>query len=157
MYELAVVAIIFGILTGLLLERLSFYQGEAERAGVQKLVANMQAALNSKIYEAQVQGKKLNPLVLANQNPILLLQRIPENYRGEFNNSSAQGIPPGNWYFDRPQLKLVYVFSSKKSFLGDSFERRVFRVKFVRLPTKPAKLTETPEVVDGVTLIQVDE
>jgi hypothetical protein len=65
-------------------------------------------------------------------------------------------LAPGAWYFDVSNRKLVYVFSSKKSFLGDAFERWYFKVEFNRLPTNNAKQVEPSQAEPGVTLVQVD-
>jgi hypothetical protein len=48
------------------------------------------------------------------------------------------------------------MFSSKKSFLGDSFERWYFKVEFNRLPANTAKQVEPSQAEPGVTLVQVD-
>jgi len=156
LFEFAVVAILFSVLTGLVLQRLAFYQEEAERAGAQLLVANMQSALRSKAYQAAMRGTPADLAVLAGANPISWLDRVPENYGGEIASSAGKSLAPGYWYFDRERRVLVYVFSSKKSFSGDSYERWFFRVKFTRLPTINAKPDGTQSQEGSVALIQVD-
>lgn len=156
LFEFAVVAIVFSVLVGVLLQRLAFYQEEAERAGAQLLVTNMQSALRSRAYETAMRGGPADLAVLAGANPIGWLNREPENYAGEIDNSTAKSLAPGYWYFDREQRTLVYVFSSKKSFLGDSYERWYFRVKFTRLPTINAKPEGTQSQEGSVALIKVD-
>lgn len=154
--EFAIVAIVAGILLTVLLQRMYFYRGEAERAEVHKLVSNMRVALNSRLLQAVVQGKLREMAVLAGANPIDLLVRPPVNYLGEMNELAAQRAAAGNWYFESRGRKLVYVFSSKKSFLGDSYERWYFRLESPRLPTKNAKPDGALDLDGGVALIQVD-
>ncbi|GAB2838753.1 hypothetical protein GCM10027277_02090 [Pseudoduganella ginsengisoli] len=154
--EVVIVIIIFCVLLGSVLESIYYYQGKAEEAAVQRLVANMRIALNSRQYEAIVAGRKFDAKALTKENPLTLLQTLPENYRGEITNSASADLAPGCWYFDVSEHKLVYMFSSKKSFLGDSFERWIFKVEFNRLPTNNAKQVDPSQAEPGVTLVQVD-
>jgi type II secretory pathway pseudopilin PulG len=143
--EVVIVLIIFSVLLGTILESIYYYQGKAEQAAVQRLVVNMRTALNGRRYEA-----------MARENPMTWLQSLPENYCGEISNSTKEALAPGCWYFDALEHKLVYMFSSKKSFLGDSFERWYFKVEFNRLPANTAKQVEPSQAEPGVTLVQVD-
>jgi len=154
--EVIIVIIIFSVLLGTVLESIYYYQGKAEQAAVQRLVANLRTALNGKLYQAMVAGSKLDAPALMFENPMTWLQYPPENYRGEIANSTKEILAPGNWYFDVSEHKLVYMFSSKKSFLGDSFERWNFKVKFNRLPINNAKQVDPSQAEPGVTLVQVD-
>lgn len=156
LFEVVIALIVFSILLGSALERIYFYQGEAERAAVQLLVAHMRTALSSRQYGELVSGNRINNQALLRENPMSWLQRFPGNYGGEIVNSTLLNLTPGNWYFDTSQRKLVYVFSSKKSFLGDSFERWYFKVEFNRLPTNNAKQVGSPQIDGGVALNQVD-
>jgi type II secretory pathway pseudopilin PulG len=154
--EVVIVLIIFSVLLGTILESIYYYQGKAEQAAVQRLVVNMRTALNGRRYEAMVAGRKLDYQALARENPMTWLQSLPENYCGEISNSTKEALAPGCWYFDALEHKLVYMFSSKKSFLGDSFERWYFKVEFNRLPANTAKQVEPSQAEPGVTLVQVD-
>jgi type II secretory pathway pseudopilin PulG len=154
--ELAIVALIISLLAGVLLQRLAYYQEEAARAGSELLLANMRSALHSKALSAAMRGSVAELAELDGANPINFLERLPDNYDGEIDGLAAKEVPPGRWYFDRGQRKLVYVSRGKKSFLGDSIERQYFRVEFIRLPTKNAKPHGAPDQDGSVALIQVD-
>ncbi|KQX01144.1 hypothetical protein ASC94_00360 [Massilia sp. Root418] len=154
--ELGVVAIIFSVLAAVLLQRLAFYQDEAERAGAQLLVANMRSALYGKALEATVQERRAQLAGLEGLNPIGLLASVPENYVGEIDSLAANSLAPGYWYFVRNKRMLVYVFRGKKSFPDKANERWYFRVEFSRLPTKTAKPDGAPDHSGSVALIQVD-
>lgn len=154
--EVVIALIIFCVLLGTILESIYFYQGQAEQAAVHRLVANLRTALNSRSYQATVAGRRLESAALMQENPMTWLQSAPENYCGEIVKSALKGLAPGCWYFDVQGHKLVYVFSSKKSFLGDSFERWFFKVESSRLPTNNAKQVEASQAEPGVTLVQVD-
>lgn len=154
--EVIIVIIIFSVLLGTILESIYYYQGKAEQAAVQRLVANMRTALNGRQYQAMIKGVNLDASALMRENPMSWLQAPPDNYRGEVVNSAKEKLIPGCWYFDVSEHKLVYMFSSKKSFLGDSFERWIFKVEFNRLPTNNAKQVDPSQAEPGVTLVQVD-
>ena len=157
LFEFAVVVIIFGILVTVILERMAYYQYESEKAQVGLLLKNMRSALTGRQLEALMPSANFKLPELDGINPITLLQRKPDDYFGEVDKVSVESVPPGHWYFERDSRRVAYVFSGKKSFLGDSFERWYFKVKFTRLPTKHAKPDEGPELVGSVALIQVDE
>jgi hypothetical protein len=153
--EFAVCAIVFAVLTGLLLERILRYRADAEREAVVRQVENMRSALLSRVMQAEIAGDKTQLRALVGSNPVALLQRPPVFYVGEFDNPAVVKIPPGSWYFDRKQRKLVYVFTRNKSFRTGTTERWEYRVEFIRLPTNNAKPTGTPPSA-GVALQKVD-
>ena len=156
LFELAVAMVIFATLVAVLLDRIVFYQQEAEQVGVRKLVTNMQSALSNRLLAAQARGQPADRVALARENPISWLERIPENYGGEGEDLARKELASGYWYFDRTRHRLIYVYSRKKSFLTDSYERSYFKVESPRLPTKHAKPEGTHYQDGGVALIQVD-
>lgn len=157
LFEVVVVLIILGALLAVLLQRITYYQAEAERAQVVKLAANMRAAFNSRLYAAETRGERGKLAAMAGSNPIHLLERAPENYLGEIDVTPTNTVKPGYWYFDRAQRKLVYVFISKKSFRQDSYERWFFRLEFSHIPTGNSK-PERGNGLDGsLVLIQADD
>jgi hypothetical protein len=155
LFEFAVCTIVFAVLTGLLLERILRYRADAEREGVVRQVENMRSALLSRALQAEIAGDKTQVRALVGSNPVALLQRNPVAYLGEFDNPAVAEIPPGSWYFDRKQRKLVYVFTRNKSFLEGTPERWAYRVEFICLPTNNAKPPGTPPSA-GVALHKVD-
>ncbi|MES2257594.1 MAG: type II secretion system protein [Pseudomonadota bacterium] len=157
LFEFGVVATIFAILVTVLLQRMSYYHGEVERVAVEQLIATLRSALYSKEIGLRMQNRQGEIVALAGQNPISWLEQAPANYLGEIVNSTAKNMPPGSWYFESTQHKLVYVFRGKKSFLGDAEERISFRVESTRLPTQNAKPDGTSTLDGGVALMQVDE
>lgn len=156
LFEFAVCAAVFAILTGLLLERLLRYRAEAEREGVIHQVENMRSALNSRVLAAEISGNKDALRELVGSNPVMLLRHAPIGYQGEIDNLDTATLIPGSWYFDRKQQKLVYVFTRNKSFRTGTVERWGFKVEFIRLPTNNAKPPGTQPRSAGVVLNQVD-
>lgn len=153
--EFGVCAVVLAILAGLLLERVLRYRAEAEREGVLLQVENMRSALYSRVLAAKV-GDTDGLRALVGSNPVSLLRHAPVGYAGEIDNADSADLAPGNWYFDRKQQKLVYVFTRNKSFRTGIVERWGFKVEFICLPTNNAKPPGTPPASAGVVLNQVD-
>jgi hypothetical protein len=156
LFKLAVGAAVFSVIVGILLYSVTYCQDEAEHASMQLQLVNMRTALHSKALQAALLSNSEAMAALAGANPVAWLERAPANYRGEIDGGGEQILTPGNWYFDRTRRKLVYVFTSKKSFPVDAFDRRYFKVEFAGLPTNNAKPDGAPSQYGGVALIQVD-
>lgn len=156
MFELGIAAVIFAILAVVLLQRVSFYQEQAEIAAARKLVAELQSALAIKVGSLQAQGRQEDIAGLLGQNPMELVARMPQNYRGQFYSPNVRDLEPGSWYFDRSSKKLVYVFRSSKFFQPDVTKSIFFKVEYVGLPIIPAKPARTPAAKLSVVLLQVD-
>lgn len=156
MFELGVAAVVFAILAVVLLQRISFYQDQAEAAAARKLVAELQSALAIKVGSLQAQGRNEEIAALAGHNPIDLMARKPPLYRGQFYSPAEADVEPGSWYFDRGSKKLVYVFQSSKIFRPSATKRIYFKVEYAGLPTIPAKPARMPAAKLSVVLLQVD-
>lgn len=154
--EFAVAILVVGILMGLLLQRLWFYQGEAERVAVQMTVANVRAALEIKATQSKLLGRSNDLTLLTEENPLNLLKNKPVNYAGEFFSPSDDDIGEGNWCFDRTDKSLIYLLNFGKSFEDAQTKRLKFKVKLLRLPHSPAKPSGAPESA-GVAFEQVKD
>ncbi|HJV01127.1 MAG TPA: hypothetical protein VJ752_11295 [Burkholderiaceae bacterium] len=155
-FEFAVAVAILAILAGVLLERLAFYQEQAELVAVQEVAANIRAALDVKVTQAQLPGRAVDLGLLAVQNPIGLLDRKPANYLGEYFSPDNSELPGGNWYFDRHDKTLVYLLNNRESFRNAPAKLLKFKVKLLRLPIKVAKPSGASETA-GVTFEQVND
>lgn len=155
LFELAVAAAIFAILVTVLLQRLWFYQAEAERVAVQQVVANIRTALEVKVVQSRLPGHKLDLTILVEQNPLQWLSDKPANYAGEYFAPTDQEVAVGNWYFDRRDKMLVYLLNNR-NFLGSSQLKRLkFKVKLFRLSNSPVKPPGASDP-DGVAFEQVN-
>ena len=152
--EFGVVVVILGILIFTLLQRVLYYQAEAERVAVAQVVASVRNALHIRLEQRSVPGHEVTLAALAEQNPFDWLERKPENYVGEYYTPSIRDVAPGNWYFDRSDKSLVYLLNNEKSFGDTAVKRLKFKVKLLRLPTDNAKPSGAPEF-DGVAFDQV--
>ncbi|MTV39720.1 hypothetical protein [Duganella radicis] len=154
--EFAVAVTVIGILLGLLLQRIWYYQGEAERVAVQMTVANVRTALEMKVAETKLPGRSSDLTFLAEENPFNLLKNKPANYVGELFQPDDKDIGEGNWCFNRTDKSLIYLLNNGNSF-GDAQSKRLkFKVKLFRLPHSPAKPSGTPEP-EGVAFEQVKD
>ena len=155
LFEFAVAAAIFAILVAVLLQRVWFYQGEAERVAVQQVVANVRTALEIKLAQGRLPGRAVDLTLLVEQNPLQWLSDKPPNYAGEYFSPTDQDVAVGNWYFDRHDKTLVYLLNNRNSFGSTELKRLKFKVKLFRLPKSSAKPSGTPDP-DGVAFEQVN-
>jgi len=154
--EFGVAAAVLAILIFILLQRVQFYQGQAEQAAVATVVADVRSSLGAKLAQRYLPGKELDMAALAEQNPFDWLARKPANYLGEFFSPDERELEPGNWYFDRRGKVLVYLLNQRKTF-GDAVQKRLkFKVKLFRLPTSLAKPSGAPDT-SGVTFEPVTD
>ncbi len=154
LFEFALAAAIFAIVVTLLLQRISFYQGEAEQVALQQVVANVRSALAIKLAQGRLPGQQLDLTMLTEENPLAWLSDQPANYLGEYFAPSEQALAAGNWYFDRREKMLVYLLNNRNIFVGSSVKRLKFKVKLLRLPKNSAKPPGTSDF-DGVAFEQV--
>lgn len=155
-FEFAVVAIIFAVLTGILLRKMQFYQEEAERIAVEQVVTSLRAALASRAVALYVRGNEAEIAALGRQNPMAWLERQPPNYAGEFDAPQTGAVSPGQWYFDRSTGTLSYLLNTRELFAGNGAKRLNFKVKFARTPAIVTNNHEGPGP-GGVTLEQIDD
>jgi general secretion pathway protein G len=154
--EFAVCVIVLGILLGFLLQRLWFYQGEAEQAAVQMTVAHVRSALEIKVAQAKLPGRSLDLTFLTEENPFDLLKVMPSNYAGELYSPGDDDVGAGNWYFDRSDKSVNYLLNNGNSFVDSQTKRLKFKVKLLRLPQPPAKPSGTSEPT-GVAFEQMKD
>jgi general secretion pathway protein G len=154
--EFALVVVIVGILTTVLLQRLLHYQGEADEAAMRMMVANLRTALEIKVAHGKLPGGTVDLTMLAEQNPFDWLKDKPANYAGEYFSPSDADIGKGNWYFDRTDKSVIYLLNISSGFLDAPTKRLKFKVKLLRLPHSPAKPSGAPEPL-GVAFEQVKD
>lgn len=114
--ELVVVVVIVSLLALAAIERLLKLRFEAERAGVQSVVAALKSALTIDFAAAAARGQLERMGEAAGSNPMARLAEKPESYAGEFYGADAAGFEPGSWYFDTRDRALVYVVRFPEQF-----------------------------------------
>lgn len=107
--ELAVVVCIVGVLAAMLLQRVWFYQDQAEKAAMEQVAGALQSALTMKYARLLTRGKESEITALVAENPMNWLAKVPSNYAGEYYDVTPRTVSPGNWTFDLKTRNLVYI------------------------------------------------
>jgi general secretion pathway protein G len=128
LFELLVVMCIVAVLAAALLNRVSFYQEQAEKAAMDQVVAALQSALTLQLASLMTRGRESDADRLATENPMNWLAKKPANYGGEFFDPGPQAVAPGNWMFDLKSRDLIYVVDR-----GNFFTPGKSGVKWIRL------------------------
>ena len=114
--ELIVVITIMVILSSVLLSRIYYYQERAEKAAMEQVASALQSALTLQHARLLTQGLESNATLLAAENPMKWLAKIPGNYAGEFYEVTPRAVAPGNWVFDLKTRNLIYVVDRSDHF-----------------------------------------
>jgi prepilin-type N-terminal cleavage/methylation domain-containing protein len=150
--ELAVVFIVIGIVSTVLLERLLVYQEYAEKTAMEMTVRNLRSGLRYQVADRMNQDRMREIDRLLLDNPIAWLEYPPPNYLGQLRNPSPEQLTPGNWYFDAVQQELIYLPNHRRFFrpgvAGDYSIR--FRITALQKSVKLVKGSEPS--VEGLRL-----
>jgi len=153
--EFAMVVCIIAILATLLLNRLVFYNEQAEKVAMEQTLGTLRSALHLQVASYLLNGKSTQIAQLAEQNPMNWLAEKPNNYAGEFYTPKPGIVATGSWYYDVPSKSLIYL-AHHHEYLHVSPDRSYrlqFRVKLLRnmqLAQDGGKSGEN--VIDGVVL-----
>lgn len=157
LFELAVSVAIIGILAAALLQRVVFYQGQAELAAMDQMVGSLRTALHLKAANLYVQHREGELVKLLDENPVDWLAEKPKNYAGEYFSPAKQQVQAGSWYFDRTDKTLVYLLNNTESFREGRPNVLKFKVKLLRAPFDEEGRAKTPGTIEGVVLEQVGD
>lgn len=156
--ELTVAIIIISVLMGLLLNRVSYYREQAEKAAMEQVVGAIQSALTLQYSQVMTRGKPSDLTALAQDNPINWLQKKPHNYAGEFYDPAPRVVESGNWLFDLKSRDLIYVVrksdyfkpSSGETYPGDNPSWIRFHVAVSYQPSRLPSLQTAPPELTGL-------
>ncbi len=115
--ELVVVIAVLSVLAGTLLNRVWFYQEQAEKTAMIEVAAAIQSALTMQHGRLLTRGMESETTVLAADNPMKWLSKQPRNYSGEFYDPTPRAVAPGNWVFDLRSRELIYVLGRADYFI----------------------------------------
>lgn len=107
--ELIIVIIIIVTLMGLFMNRMMFYQEQAEKVAMDGVVGAIQSALILQYGQILTRGKPSDLVALTQDNPMNWLQKKPNNYVGEFYEPTPLSVDSGNWVFDLKSRDLIYL------------------------------------------------
>ena len=129
--ELTVAVTVIVLLMTALLTRLWFYQREVERLAAEQVVQALRSALQLQLASMMARGRMNEVAGLAEQNPMDWLAQKPANYLGAFYQALPGELDAGNWYFDKKEHKLVYLFSHSDNSESAEPNQLSFKVKLV--------------------------
>lgn len=155
LFEAAVAASVLAVLVAVLVNRVLFYQEQAEIVAAEQLIGTLRSALQFKNAQLLIAHRSDALSRLAEENPMEWLSEKPKNYLGEYYAPDLKEMPVGNWYFDRSDKTLIYLLNNPKSFAAGPPNLLKFKVKLPRLPIHPAKPSGSPVLIEGAVLDQV--
>ncbi len=109
LFELIVVIVIISVLAATFLNRVLYYQEQAEKTAMVGVAAAIQTALILQYGRMMIHGQEAEAPTLAVENPMNWLQKKPENYAGEFYAPTPASVHAGNWIFDLKSRELIYI------------------------------------------------
>ena len=115
--ELIVVIAILSILIAVFLNKVEYYQELAEKTAMEQNIGAIQNALTLQHGKQYVRGNSDDVTLLSTENPMKWLQKLPQNYAGEFFDPKPTSVPPGSWIFDIKAHELIYIPSRTDHFV----------------------------------------
>jgi general secretion pathway protein G len=106
--ELAIFVSIMAVLMMTFLNRVMYYQEQAERAAMIGVVVAVQDALTLQQARLRILGDEAGMVALRADNPINWLAEKPGNYGGEFYDPSTKSVTRGSWVYDLKAHELIY-------------------------------------------------
>lgn len=139
--ELIVSISIIILLAGMLLDRVWFYQEQAEKTAMEQVAGALQSALILQYGHMLTNGRESDVNTLLTENPTHWLMQKPPNYVGEYFSPTPGAISPGNWAFDLKNKELVYVPYKTEYFIPgkDGHKWVRYRVHFLYEASRGSK------------------
>lgn len=154
LFELLIVIATFGLLAGVLLERLAYYQEAVERISMESTLRLVKTGLQIRLAELIITHREREAGVLEEVDPTQWLERPPVNYGGAYGGQPR----PGTWYFDQGTRELVYVVNTGDRLeIGAEKDEKVLRFRARLLKNRLNVPGGTLESTSGVTLIAVKD
>ena len=147
LFELAMVASVFAILVGVFLNRVGFYQRQAQQVAMTQTLAALRTSLRVQVLQLYLADGRARIPSLARQNPFDWLADKPANYLGEFDAPALDKLPAGNWLYDRKEQKIIYLFSNGNIFPGSELDSVKFKVILPGVDADLDKLAQEPDIV----------
>jgi prepilin-type N-terminal cleavage/methylation domain-containing protein len=155
LFELAVVISIVGVLAATLLKSVQFYQVEAERVAAQQMAGTLRSAMHLQVANLMLKGREKEIADLVEQNPMDWLIEKPGNYAGDFYSPGESIIALGNWYFDRTDKKLIYLYNNINRRSNSSENQLKLKLKLVIIKYSAHRKVSEKELIDGIILEQL--
>lgn len=128
--ELVVATALIAVLSMVMLDRLLFYQEQAEKTAFNAVLGALRSGLRLHSAMLLIREGPRNLASLADKNPMEVLGESPADFRGTLDGGSPEG--PG-WYFDSEDKVLIYIPNVDRS-LRVSGGGRALRFKVSVMP-----------------------
>jgi general secretion pathway protein G len=153
-FELLVRVLVVGILASVLLERMLYYQEQAERTVMETTIIHIRSGIRLQVADLMIQQRTSEIGAILQENPVRWLDHPPDGYLGVLGTTQAGRIPKGSWYFDSTRGELVYVPRLAR-FFTDTQGKREVRFK-VRARAIGSELSNgQPRRIEGVEIVPV--
>lgn len=114
--ELIVVISIVAITATTALDRLFWYQSQAEKTAMEYNATMIKSGLLMSAASLMMAEKTSDIPALAEHNPLNLLAQKPANYLGEMDGRKTDVLESGNWFYDTSKHQLVYIVEHRRYF-----------------------------------------
>ena len=114
--ELIVVISVVAVLATTALDRLFWYQGQAEKAAMEYTASMIKSSLWMSAASLMMAERTSEIPALAEHNPMNLLAQKPENYLGEIDGTRTASLASGNWFYDSSKHQVIYVVGQRRYF-----------------------------------------
>lgn len=114
--ELIVVISVVAVLATTALDKLFWYQGQAEKASMEYTATMIKSGLWMSAASLMMSEHTSDIPALAEHNPMNLLAQKPENYMGELDGGKTKLLEGGNWFYDVSKRQVVYVVGQRRYF-----------------------------------------
>ena len=132
--ELVVSLTLVAILIGVFLDRALYYREQAEKSAMEQVAQDLRSSVNLRVAELALANRFQELTALAAENPMELLARKPQNYRGILPGEGVQEVVTGHWYFDNTSKEVVYFLDLGENFTPDEKGRKRVAWHIVLVP-----------------------
>ena len=156
--ELIVVISVVAITATTALDRLFWYQSQAEKVTMEYNATMIKNGLWMGAASLMMAGRTPDIPALAEHNPMNLLAQKPANYLGEIDGRKTEALEGGNWFYDDSKHQVVYVVGHRRYFMPevpDDFTIRYgMKVLYGEMELAPgSKVT----YIAGITLVPLSK
>ena len=156
--ELIVVVAVVGMLATIALDRLIWFQGQAEKANMEYTASMIKSGLWMSAANLMMAERSKEIGDLAKRNPIDLLAQKPENYLGALDGTNLAVLQRGKWFYDTSRQQVIYVIDQRYNFrpaVTDDFTVK-YSVKLIYGEMELTRGNKTPYIA-GITLIPLSK
>ena len=156
--ELIVVVAVVGMLATIALDRLIWFQGQAEKANMEYTASMIKSGLWMSAASLMMAERSEEIANLAKRNPIDLLAQKPENYLGALDGTNLAVLQRGKWFYDTKQQQVIYVVDQRYNFkpeVANDFAVR-YAAKVIYGEMELTQGNKTPYIA-GITLVPLSK